>query len=62
MLVFCVFHKFECTIEKPNGERDTLEYGELSAIRLSQRGAQQYISEQTYEIQKRLSIEIWNAE
>jgi len=62
MLVFCVFHHFECRIEKPNGEHDTLEYDQLEAIRLSQRNAQTYINEQPPKIRPRLRIEHWNAE
>ena len=62
MNVFCVFQRFECTIEKPNGEKDTLEYDSLEALRLSNRSAQNYINEQPSNIQKRLYIEIWNAE
>lgn len=62
MIVFVVLHHFKCTIEKPNGEHDTLEYDMLEAIKLSQAKAQEFINQQPPEIQKRLRIEHWNAE
>jgi len=62
MIVFCVFQRFECIIQKPNGEKDTLEYETLECIKFSNKKAQEYINEQPPEIRPRLHTQVWNVE
>ena len=62
MIVFCVFQWLKCTIEKPDGEKDIVEYPILECLKLSNTKAQEYINEQPPEIRPRLIIQAWIAE